>query len=57
MGDFEGKVAFVTGGANGLGFALARKFGRARMKVMLADIDVDALENAVAELTHPLSSD
>jgi len=50
MLDFEGKVAFVTGGANGLGFALARKFGRARMKVMLADIDVDALENAVAEL-------
>jgi NAD(P)-dependent dehydrogenase (short-subunit alcohol dehydrogenase family) len=50
MRDFEGRVAFVTGGANGLGFALARKFGRARMKVMLADIDIDALENAVAEL-------
>ena len=50
MRDFEGKVAFVTGGASGLGFALARKFGRARMKVMLADIEVDALENAVAEL-------
>ena len=45
MRDFEGKVAFVTGGASGLGFALARKFGRARMKVMLADIDVDGLEN------------
>ena len=50
MRDFEGKVAFVTGGANGLGFSLARAFGRARMKVMLADIDVDALQNAVAEL-------
>jgi len=50
MRDFHDKVAFVTGGASGMGFALARAFGRARMKVMLADIDVDALENAVAEL-------
>jgi NAD(P)-dependent dehydrogenase (short-subunit alcohol dehydrogenase family) len=50
MRDFEGKVAFVTGGASGLGFALARALGRARMKVMLADIDVNSLENAVAEL-------
>jgi NAD(P)-dependent dehydrogenase (short-subunit alcohol dehydrogenase family) len=50
MRDFHDKVAFVTGGASGLGFALARALGRARMKVMLADIDVDSLENAVAEL-------
>jgi NAD(P)-dependent dehydrogenase (short-subunit alcohol dehydrogenase family) len=50
MRDFHDKVAFVTGGASGLGFALARAFGRARMKVMLADIDVASLENAVAEL-------
>jgi len=48
--DFHDKVAFVTGAASGLGFALARAFGRARMKVMLADIDVDSLEDAVAEL-------
>jgi NAD(P)-dependent dehydrogenase (short-subunit alcohol dehydrogenase family) len=48
--DFQDKGAFVTGAANGFGFALARAFGRARMKVMLADIDVDGLENAVAEL-------
>jgi NAD(P)-dependent dehydrogenase (short-subunit alcohol dehydrogenase family) len=50
MRDFHDKVAFVTGGASGLGFALGRAFGRARMKVMLADIDVASLENAVAEL-------
>jgi NAD(P)-dependent dehydrogenase (short-subunit alcohol dehydrogenase family) len=48
--DFHDKVAFITGGASGLGFALARAFGRARMKVMLADVEIDALENAVAEL-------
>jgi NAD(P)-dependent dehydrogenase (short-subunit alcohol dehydrogenase family) len=35
MRDFHDKVAFVTGAASGLGFALARAFGRARMKVML----------------------
>ena len=50
MRDFHDKVAFVTGGASGVGFSLARALGRARMKVMLADIDVDALQNAVAEL-------
>jgi NAD(P)-dependent dehydrogenase (short-subunit alcohol dehydrogenase family) len=50
MRDFHDKVAFVTGGASGLGFALARAFGRARMKVMIADIDIDSLDNAVAEL-------
>jgi NAD(P)-dependent dehydrogenase (short-subunit alcohol dehydrogenase family) len=48
--EFDGKVAFVTGGASGLGFALARAFGRANMQVMLADIEVDALHTAVAEL-------
>jgi NAD(P)-dependent dehydrogenase (short-subunit alcohol dehydrogenase family) len=49
MLEFEGKVAFVTGGASGIGFALARALGRAKMRVMLADIDVDGLNSAVAE--------
>jgi NAD(P)-dependent dehydrogenase (short-subunit alcohol dehydrogenase family) len=48
--EFDGKVAFVTGGASGLGFSLARAFGRANMRVMLADIEVGALNAAVAEL-------
>jgi NAD(P)-dependent dehydrogenase (short-subunit alcohol dehydrogenase family) len=48
--EFDGKAAFVTGGASGLGFALARAFGRANMRVMLADIEVGALNAAVAEL-------
>jgi NAD(P)-dependent dehydrogenase (short-subunit alcohol dehydrogenase family) len=50
MRELDGKVAFVTGGASGLGFALARAFGRANMGVMLADIEVGALDAAVAEL-------
>jgi NAD(P)-dependent dehydrogenase (short-subunit alcohol dehydrogenase family) len=50
MREFHGKVAFVTGAASGIGFALARVFGRADMKVMLADIDANALKSAVSQL-------
>jgi NAD(P)-dependent dehydrogenase (short-subunit alcohol dehydrogenase family) len=50
MREFDSKVAFVTGAASGIGLALARAFGRAKMRVMLADIETDALNAAVAEL-------
>ena len=50
MREFQGKGAFITGGASGVGFALARAFGRAKMRVMLADIEVGALKAALAEL-------
>ena len=50
MRDLAGKAAFVTGGASGIGFALARGFAEAGMKVMLADIEVDALKAAVDSL-------
>ena len=50
MREFQGKGAFITGGASGVGFALARAFGRANMRVMLADIEVDTLNAALAEL-------
>jgi NAD(P)-dependent dehydrogenase (short-subunit alcohol dehydrogenase family) len=50
MREFQGKGAFVTGGASGVGFALARAFGRANMRVMLADIEVGALHAALDEL-------
>ena len=50
MREFDNKVAFVTGAASGIGLALARAFGRANMRVMLADIETDALNSAVAEL-------
>jgi NAD(P)-dependent dehydrogenase (short-subunit alcohol dehydrogenase family) len=45
--DLAGKAAFVTGGASGIGFALGQAFAAAGMKVMLADIDADALAEAV----------
>src|SRR4029434_3747097 len=50
MRDFAGKTAFVTGGAEGIGLALGRAFAQAGMKVMLADIEADALQAAVKSL-------
>ena len=38
-----GKVAVVTGAASGIGLAAARRFGEAGMKLLLADIDGEAL--------------
>jgi NAD(P)-dependent dehydrogenase (short-subunit alcohol dehydrogenase family) len=45
-----GKTAFVTGWASGIGFALGRAFAEAGMRVMLADIEADALAAAVESL-------
>ncbi len=46
MQDLQGKTAFVTGGANGIGFALARAFISEGMRVVIADVDQDALAAA-----------
>ena len=45
-----GKVAVVTGGAAGIGRALAERFAGEGMKVVLADIDEAALAGTVKEL-------
>ena len=50
MQDFEGKVAVITGGASGLGLAMARRFGAAGMKVVIGDIETGALADAEASL-------
>ena len=49
MKTLEGKVAFVTGGASGLGLAMVRAFLRAGMKVCAADIEAAALARVRAE--------
>jgi NAD(P)-dependent dehydrogenase (short-subunit alcohol dehydrogenase family) len=46
--DFEGKVAVVTGGASGIGLGMATKFAEKGMKLVLADVEVPALEKAAA---------
>src|ERR1700694_360227 len=50
MRELAGKTAFVTGGASGIGLALGRAFAQAGMKVMLADIESEALAAAVKSL-------
>lgn len=46
MKEFEGKTAVVTGGASGIGMAMAERFANAKMNVVLADIEADALQRA-----------
>ena len=50
MRELAGKTAFVTGGASGIGLAMGRAFAEAGMKVMLADIETEALAAAVKSL-------
>ena len=46
MDGFEGKVAVVTGAASGIGRALAERFAREGMRVVLADVEREPLEVA-----------
>jgi NAD(P)-dependent dehydrogenase (short-subunit alcohol dehydrogenase family) len=50
MKEFQGKVAVVTGAASGIGRALAGKSAQEGMKVVLADIEEQALLRASQEL-------
>ena len=50
MKSFDGRGAVITGGANGIGFATAREFASRGARLVLADIDQGALDNAVAQL-------
>ena len=50
MKDLEGKVAFVTGAASGIGLGIAQALAAAGCKVMLCDIEEAALERARADL-------
>lgn len=50
MKDFKGKTAFVTGGAEGIGFFIGRMLAEQGMNVMLSDIDTKMLDSAVKTL-------
>ena len=50
MLDFEGKVAVVTGGASGIGLAMATRFAAEGARLVLADIEEEVLETAAAGL-------
>ena len=49
MKRFEGRTAVITGGASGLGLAMARRFAREGVQLVLADVQADALERTAAE--------
>ena len=50
MDSFKDRVAVVTGGAGGIGMALARAFAGRGAKLVLADLDSEALARATSEL-------
>ena len=50
MKDFQGKVAVITGGASGLGRAMAERFAREGMRIVLADVEPNALAQTEAEM-------
>ncbi len=51
MKDLRGAVAVVTGGAGGIGRAMGRRFGQEGMKVVLADVLAETLNEATLALT------
>ena len=51
MDDFKGKTAVVTGAASGIGYAIAERFATEGMRVVLADIEEEALTKAVTQIT------
>ena len=49
MQDFQGKTAFITGGASGIGLGIAGAFVDEGMNVVIADLRQDHIDDALAE--------
>ena len=50
MKELNEETALITGGASGIGLSIGKRLAETGMKVVLADIEVPVLEEAVAEL-------
>ena len=53
--DFKGQVAVVTGAASGIGFALAKRLIVEGAKLILLDLNKDALEKAFGEYAEQVT--
>ena len=51
MKDFNGKLAVVTGGASGVGFAIGEALAKEGAKVILTDVEEESLQKSTAMLT------
>ncbi len=49
--DFSGRVALVTGGASGIGFAAARQLAELGARIAIADVNIDGARAAAEKLT------
>ena len=56
--DFKSRTAIVTGGAQGFGFDITKRFLKSGAKVIIWDNDPKAIQSAVKDINDPnLSSD
>ena len=51
--DFKNRTALVTGGAQGFGLDIAKRFLKSGAKVIIWDIDPDMLKKATKEINSP----
>lgn len=52
MKEFNDRVAVVTGAASGIGLGMCRAFAKRGMKLVVADVDQQALDAVTAEFEH-----
>jgi NAD(P)-dependent dehydrogenase (short-subunit alcohol dehydrogenase family) len=50
--DFSGRVALVTGGASGIGFAVATQLAELGAKIAIADVNIDGARAAADKLSN-----
>ena len=51
--NFKGRTALVTGGAQGFGLDIAKRFLKSGAKVIIWDIDDKVTDKAIKELNNP----